>query len=116
MDPALSRRALFRAVLPRPAQQPDAVPPARVARIGAGCVEPAGVSCRRCGEACDTSAITFAPLGGGRTMPRLAADRCTGCGDCASVCPVSAIALADAEATALIRGLAHLGDQDPCTR
>ena len=110
MDPDVSRRALFRAVLPHNASAPDANPPARVARIGIGCVEPSGVSCRRCGEACDEDAIAFAPIGGGRTAPLLAADRCTGCCACADVCPVSAITLADAETSALVRGLAHLGD------
>ena len=110
MDPAVSRRALFRAVLPRSAPSMDTVPPARVARLGLGCVEPAGVSCRRCGEACDEDAIAFTPIGGGRTAPLLAADRCTGCGACAHVCPVSAISLADAETSALVRGLAHLGN------
>lgn len=107
MDPAISRRALFRAALPR---STHATPAARVARLGAGCVEPAGVSCRRCGEACDTDAIAFTPLGGGRTAPLLTADRCTGCGVCVDVCPVSAITLADAEAVALMQGITHLGD------
>ena len=110
MDPALSRRALFRGVLAR--TSPSSIElHARVARLGAGCVEPAGVTCRRCGEACEVDAITFSPVGGGRNVPFLTADRCTGCGACAEVCPVSAITLADAESVALARGLAHLGDQ-----
>ena len=35
------------------------------------------------------------PIGGGRSAALLRADRCTGCGACAAVCPVGAITLTD---------------------
>ncbi|WP_218127620.1 4Fe-4S dicluster domain-containing protein [Belnapia rosea] len=46
-----------------------------------------------CRDACLSEAIRFSLARGG-AVPRVEAEICTGCGDCASVCPVSAIALA----------------------
>lgn len=89
MTTTLTRRNLFRAF--RPGDNASA-PQARVAEIGAACVEPRGVACRRCGEACDVGAIKFRLQRGG-AQPTLDISTCTGCGDCAPVCPVSAIAL-----------------------
>lgn len=107
MAAPVSRRALLRTLVsPR---SPEGDEARRVARIGSGCVEPMGVSCRRCGEACDTDAIGFRPIGGGRSAVLLTADRCTGCGDCVAVCPVGAISLTDADRAAVIQGLASMG-------
>ena len=91
MDMTLTRRNLFRAFRPGEAMP---APEARVAQIDASCVEPRGVTCRRCGEACDVSAIKFTLMRGG-ARPRLDIATCTGCGECAPVCPVNAISLID---------------------
>lgn len=111
MAESLSRRGLFRACLP--ARQEVASPdsPAMVARVTDACVEPRGVACRRCGEECDTAAIRFRPMGGGRTATLIDAALCTGCAACFAVCPVAAIELVAAERLALIAGLAELGKQ-----
>ena len=61
--------------------------------FGEFCLPRQGVVCRSCGEACATSAIVFRPAAGGVSRPDLIADRCTACGDCVPVCPVSALAL-----------------------
>ncbi len=45
--------------------------------------------CDRCESVCDDNAILFV----GMMHPRILADRCTLCGDCAPVCPTSAIVL-----------------------
>lgn len=107
MSATLSRRGLLAALA-----RTDAAPEAErrpLARIGASCVEPQGVTCRRCGEACDRAAISFRPSGRGRAEPRVAEDACTGCGDCAPVCPVQAISLVPRAEVALARGLAEIG-------
>ena len=46
--------------------------------------------------------LRFTPRQGGVPVPQLEEDRCTGCGNCVSVCPVSAIhmRLLDKTATA----------------
>lgn len=102
MNTTLTRRNLFRAFRPGEAA-PE--PEARVAHIGATCVEPRGVTCRRCGEACDVSAIKFTLMRGG-AQPRLDMTTCTGCGECAPVCPVNAIALIDRDRALLAASVA----------
>lgn len=89
MNATLTRRSLFKAF--RPTAEAGE-PIERVAQIGPACVEPRGVTCRRCGESCDLGAIRFRLVRGG-AQPLLDISTCTGCGDCAPVCPVSAIAL-----------------------
>lgn len=111
MSLTVSRRGLFRGLIAgRPVSDEAAQDERFVARIGSACVEPKGVSCRRCGEACDADAIRFRPIGGGIAAPTLSADACTGCGDCLSVCPTSAISLLSADRVALIQGLAAAGE------
>jgi ferredoxin-type protein NapF len=39
-------------------------------------------------------AIRFSPRLGGAACPVILAEQCTGCGDCVTVCPASAITLA----------------------
>jgi len=80
-----------------------------VARVTDACIEPRGVACRRCGEACDSDAIRFRPMGGGRHATLIDPELCTGCGACSPVCPVSAITLVAAERLALVEGIAELG-------
>lgn len=62
------------------------------AAIGAGCLSMKGITCRTCEEACESRAIRFTLRTGGRAEPRIEVNTCTGCGACASVCPVEAIA------------------------
>jgi ferredoxin-type protein NapF len=103
MTAALTRRNLLRAFAPSNEE------PGRVtARIGAACVEPRGVTCRRCGEACDAGAIRFRPARGGASV-LLDVTLCTGCGECAPVCPVSAISFVNADRAVLAAGLAQAG-------
>ncbi len=63
------------------------------ARISQACVEPKGVTCRRCEEACDAAAIRFRPKLGGGATPSIDLELCTGCGACVAPCPVKAIAM-----------------------
>ena len=57
------------------------------------CLNRRGVECRVCGDACETRALRFRPALGGIASLSVELDACTGCGDCVSVCPVSAITL-----------------------
>lgn len=102
MDATLTRRNLFRAF--RPGEAAPA-PEQRVAQIGPACVEPRGVTCRRCGDSCDVGAIKFRLMRGG-AQPFLDISTCTGCGECQPVCPVSAIALIDKDRALLAASLA----------
>lgn len=102
MNTDLTRRNLFRAFRPGDAAQ---APQARVAQIGAACVEPRGVTCRRCGEACDIGAIKFRLQRGG-AQPLLDIATCTGCGDCLSVCPTGAIGFVDRDRALVAASLA----------
>ena len=102
MNSTVTRRNLFRAFRPGEAAS---TPQARVAQIGLACVEPRGVACRRCGEACDIGAIKFRLQRGG-AQPLLDISTCTGCGDCASVCPRSAIGFVDRDRALVAASLA----------
>jgi len=103
----LSRRGLFRAL--RAAATPDEAKAhgSRLAKLGNSCVEPKGITCRRCAEACEAGAIRFRLLGGGRAVAAVAADACTGCGDCLAVCPVNAIEFVSRDGAAWARSLAE---------
>lgn len=65
-----------------------------LARLGASCISIQGVTCRLCGDPCETRAIRFRPLPGGRVLPEVLEESCNGCGVCVSACPVGALAMA----------------------
>jgi ferredoxin-type protein NapF len=60
-------------------------------RIRTGCLAMLGVHCRTCGDVCPEVAIVFPPRLGLPPEPSVRAERCTRCGECASVCPTGAI-------------------------
>ncbi len=65
-----------------------------VAELGAACISIQGVACRLCGDPCDPRAIRFRPMLGGRVLPEISSETCTGCGVCVSACPVGALKMA----------------------
>lgn len=65
------------------------------ADIGSSCLAQNGVSCQSCRDSCPENAIAFRPRIGGPFYPVLNEVSCTGCGACVSVCPVSAIGVAE---------------------
>lgn len=66
-----------------------------IAEVQPSCLLHAGVSCRSCTDACAAAALRFDVRGGGVGRIRVDADACTGCGACAGMCPVGAIAFVD---------------------
>ncbi|WP_374511800.1 ferredoxin-type protein NapF [Niveibacterium sp.] len=74
---------------------------AHVAQIEAGCLALQGIECRVCGEACETSAITFRPQLRAVAQPAIDASRCSGCGACVAICPSHAVALRSPSETAV---------------
>ena len=57
------------------------------------CLTAKGVECRVCQDFCDTRAIRFRPVVGGKVQMDLDSSLCTGCGFCVAPCPVDAISL-----------------------
>jgi len=92
----ISRRQFLRgrfaaAQRPQPEEDPNAP---KIAVIGVSCIAFAqNVVCRSCGDACEAAAIRFSPRLNAAACPAVLAERCTGCGDCVSACPASAITL-----------------------
>ncbi|MZR11585.1 4Fe-4S dicluster domain-containing protein [Maritimibacter sp. DP07] len=68
-----------------------------VAVVASGCLEPQGIACRACEDACDHDALRARPMLGGRAEMRVDADACTGCGGCVPVCPTGAIQIREQE-------------------
>lgn len=64
-----------------------------IAVIGDTCLAHRNIVCRSCSESCEAGAIRFQLAAGSAGLPLVATDLCTGCGDCAPVCPASAIAI-----------------------
>ncbi|QDW67187.1 ferredoxin-type protein NapF [Luteimonas granuli] len=65
------------------------------ARVGEACLTARGIVCSSCRDACGEAAIRFPPTRA-VPVPRIDADRCTGCGACVAGCPSAAISLAHA--------------------
>ena len=61
------------------------------ASIGPSCLALNRVVCSACAGRCEARAICFRPALGAAPTPAIDRDRCTGCGACVAVCPVSAI-------------------------
>lgn len=63
------------------------------ARIAPGCLSADGVTCRVCGDRCDTRAISFQLAVGGVANPKIDPSACTGCGACVAPCPTGVITI-----------------------
>ncbi|MCW8835554.1 MAG: ferredoxin-type protein NapF [Rhodospirillales bacterium] len=61
------------------------------ATITDACLALRGVTCRTCGEFCDSSAIRFRLVVGGSAIPEINFSACSGCGACIAPCPVAAV-------------------------
>lgn len=106
MSAKLSRRAFFARLSARDegdgassvvAPMPEGP---QVAVLGTGCLAVNGVMCGTCSDPCEPRALRVRPLGGGRALPIIDTATCTGCGECVSVCPVGALSVAPAQASA----------------
>lgn len=65
--------------------------PWRAALRPAACLSAQAIACRACEDQCPEQAIRFRLLTGGRAMPIIETDDCTGCGACIGACPGGAI-------------------------
>lgn len=74
---------------------------APIAVIGDGCLARRNIFCRTCNESCEAGAILIRLATGSPGSPQIDAAACTGCGDCAAVCPASAIILQPAPVEAV---------------
>jgi ferredoxin-type protein NapF len=74
---------------------------APIAVIGEACLARHNIVCRTCNESCDAGAILIRLAVGSAGLPQVDAGACTGCGDCAPVCPAGAIVLQPAPAEAM---------------
>lgn len=61
------------------------------AEISNACLSAKGITCRVCGEVCDSGAITFKLAVGGSALAAVDTYSCTGCGACYAPCPTNAI-------------------------
>ncbi len=87
------------AACPRDAFRPTTTRPwDMVAKVGDGCLDMQGVTCRICAEFCDAGAIRFRQFVGGYALPEVREDLCTGCGACVASCPSGTITIVDRQA------------------
>ena len=61
------------------------------------CLSAKGITCRSCGDVCDTRAIRFQLQLGGRAELSIDQDSCNGCGACVPVCPVKAMTVSSGQ-------------------
>lgn len=95
MSGLVSRRSLLTGRAAKPVPQPEIADSlSMTALLGGACISVQGVACRLCGDPCEPAAIRFRPLGGGRVLPEISAETCTGCGVCVPACPVGALSMA----------------------
>ncbi len=57
------------------------------AHVQDSCLSVNAITCRACEESCETRAIRFQLMTGGRALPLVDGTKCTGCGNCAVICP-----------------------------
>ncbi len=57
------------------------------AHIKDTCLSLNAITCRACEEGCPEGAIGFRLMTGGRAQPLVSEAACTGCGNCAVICP-----------------------------
>lgn len=60
------------------------------------CLSVNAISCRTCEDQCEAGALRFRLQTGGRAIPEIDTEACTGCGACASSCPNGALGLVPA--------------------
>jgi ferredoxin-type protein NapF len=66
------------------------------ASIGEDCLSARGITCRSCGDVCESHAIRFRLEVGGRAIPSLDTSLCNGCGSCIATCPTHVIQIQEA--------------------
>jgi ferredoxin-type protein NapF len=86
-ETSLGRRGLFlgRSVVSTPAERP-------IALISEECLAYRRIACMICRDPCPTGAVRFSLTLRG-AVPQIDSEACTGCAECVSSCPSSAIAL-----------------------
>ncbi|MCV6547200.1 MAG: ferredoxin-type protein NapF [Cohaesibacter sp.] len=84
------------------------------AQVTSLCLESKAVTCRACESACGYDAMRFRPQLGGKSLLLIDAERCTGCGECLSSCPVQALVITSFD-TALSSSSNHL-QTDPAQK
>lgn len=94
MTRQITRRGLFRGLISGQDEARLNNPNIKNITINSNiCIEFKGISCRRCGEVCDQSAIAFKLAGRGLYKPVIDINQCTLCGECLKICPVNAMTL-----------------------
>lgn len=63
------------------------------AAVSDSCLSVQGIMCRTCEDHCDSAAIRFRLMRGGRAQPMIDPESCTGCGACIAPCPADALSL-----------------------